>query len=267
MSRLVEIITSKDPKIRDLSLDKECKDMPIKYLLSECEVLEKMRKENENLYEKVRGLFFLYAIHRFHIPLKSDLDEKSIIPYVAYEHILNRRFEEAIDILQTKQREHGANRGLSSALAEAYKKLAFQTLADQVRRSVRSTLGNQWMFRTGHPHDHPLVIKKELLIADRETGLYPVLHEVTPVRMDISHSGWSDIFFLGMDYPEGANVLNISIDLSVRDENENAPKPPIETFFRIIEEPVLRLTSVDLGVTTDISKLADVFDFAKDYLG
>ncbi|MCK5704301.1 MAG: UTP--glucose-1-phosphate uridylyltransferase, partial [Cyclobacteriaceae bacterium] len=267
MSRLVEIITSKDPKIRDLSLDKECKDKSIKYLLSECEVLEKMRKENENLYEKVRGLFYLYAIHRFHIPLKSNLDEKSIIPYVAYEHILNRRFEEAIDILQKKQREHGANRGLSSALAEAYKKLAFQTLADQVRRSVRSTLGNQWMFRTGHPHDHPLVIKKELLIADRETGLYPVLHEVTPVRMDISHSGWSDIFFLGMDYPEGANVLNISIDLSVRDENDNAPKPPIETFFRIIEEPVLRLTSVDLGVTTDISKLADVFDFAKDYLG
>ena len=70
-----------------------------------------------------------------------------------------------------------------------------------------------------------------------------------------------------MDYPEGANVLNISVDLSVRDENNNAPKPPIETFFKIIEEPVLRLTSVDLGVTTDVSKLADVFDFAKDYLG
>ena len=34
--------------------------------------------------------------------------------------------------------------------------------------------------------------------------------------MDLSHSGWSDIFFLGMDFPEGARVLNISIDLSVR---------------------------------------------------
>lgn len=123
------------------------------------------------------------------------------------------------------------------------------------------------MFRTGHPNDHPLVIKKELLVVDKETGLYPVLHEVTPVRMDISHSGWSDIFFLGMDYPEGANVLNISVDLSVHDSTNKAPKPPIETFFRIIEEPVLRLTSVDLGVTADVSKLADVFDFAKDYLG
>lgn len=267
MSSLVEIITSKNPTIRDISLDKECSDKPLKFLLSECEALEKMRKENENLYEKVRGLFFLYAIHRFHIPIKNDIDEKSVMPYSAYEHLLNRRFEEAIDILRSKQKEHGANRGISSALAEAYKKLAFQTLADQVRRSVRSTLGNQWMFRAGHPNDHPLRIEKELLIADKKTGLYPVLHEVTPVRMDISHSGWSDIFFLGMDFPDGANVLNISIDLSVRDKTNNAPKPPIETFFRIIEEPVLRLTSVDLGVTTDISKLADVFDFAKDYLG
>ena len=267
MRRLVQIITAKDPAVRDLSLDGECKDKPLKFLLSEAEALEKMRLENENLYEKVRGLFFLYALHRFHIPFSKDIDEKSVIPYVAYEHILNRRFEEAIEILLSKQKEYGANKGLSSALAEAYKKLAFQTLADQVRKSVRSTLGNQWMFRTGHPNDHPLVIKKELLVVDKETGLYPILHEVTPVRMDISHSGWSDIFFLGMDYPEGANVLNISVDLSVRDENDNAPKPPIEAFFRIIEEPILRLTSVDLGVTADIYKLADVFDFAKDYLG
>lgn len=267
MSSLVEIITSKDSKIRDLSLDSACNGKPLEFLLSECAALEVMRKEEENLYEKVRALFFLYAIHRFHIPIKEEVDEKSIIPYAAYEHILNRRFEEAIEILLQEQYKHGANKGLSSALAEAYKKLAFQTLADQVRKSVKSTLGNQWMFRAGHPIDHPLVINKELLIVDRETGLYPVLHELTPVRMDISHSGWSDIFFLGMDYPEGANVLNISVDLSVRDENNNAPKPPIEAFFKIIEEPVLRLTSVDLGVTSDVSKLADVFDFAKDYLG
>jgi len=267
MSRLVEIITSRDPKIRDLSLDNECREMSLNTLISECVDLENLRKESDNLYERVRALFFLHAIHRYHIPMIDGLDEGSVIPYLAYEHILNRRFEESIDLLLQKQDEHGANRGLSSALAEAYKKLAFQTLADQVRRSVRSTLGNQWMFRTGHPSDHPLIIKKDLLQVDRVTGLYPVLHEVTPVRMDISHSGWSDIFFLGMDFPQGANVLNISVDLSVRGPDNNEPRPPIETFLRIIEEPVLRLTSVDLGTTADINKLSDVFDFAKDYLG
>ncbi|HEY2952453.1 MAG TPA: UTP--glucose-1-phosphate uridylyltransferase, partial [Verrucomicrobiae bacterium] len=38
-------------------------------------------------------------------------------------------------------------------------------------------------------------------------------------------------------------------------------------YLRVIEEPVLRLTSVDLGATADLTHLADVFDFAKDYLG
>lgn len=267
MSKLIEIISSKDPKIRDLSLDSVCADQPVSFLLAECSALEEMRKNNENLYEKVRALFFLYAIHRFHIPLGDDISEHSIIPYTAYEHILNRRFDESIEILLLTQEKHGANKGISSALCEAYKKLAFQSLADQVRKSVRSTLGNQWMFRTGHPSDHPLSLNRELIKVDRSTGLYPILHEVTPVRMDISHSGWSDIFFLGMDYPDGANVLNISVDLSVKGKENGKPNPPIETFFRIIEEPILRLTSVDLGVTADITKLSDVFDFAKDYLG
>ena len=35
----------------------------------------------------------------------------------------------------------------------------------------------------------------------------------------------------------------------------------------MIDEPLLRLTSVDLGATADITNLAEVFDFAKDYLG
>ena len=44
---------------------------------------------------------------------------------------------------------------------------------------------------------------------DPERGVYPILHECTPVRMDLTHSAWSDIFFLGMDFPEGARVLNV----------------------------------------------------------
>ena len=44
-------------------------------------------------------------------------------------------------------------------------------------------------------------------------------------------------------------------------------RPPVEAYLRVIEEPVLRLTSVDLGASSDITHLAEVFDFAKDYLG
>lgn len=124
------------------------------------------------------------------------------------------------------------------------------------------------MFRIGHPSDQPLKIHPSLLIKDEQTGLYPCLHEETPVRMDLSHSGWSDIFFLGMDYPEGANVLNISVDLSIHNnETKAVPEPPIETWFRIIDEPVLKLTSVDLSASSSINNLSEIFDFAKDYLG
>jgi hypothetical protein len=264
---LVEIIVSKREEIKDSSLEVVCENMTLKSLISEADQLEHFRLQSDNLYHKVRALFFLYAIHRFYIPEREGVDERSVIPYEAHEHILNRRFEEAVKLLLQKQLSYGPNRGISSALAEAYKKLAFQTLADQVRKSVRQTLGNQWMFRVGHPNDHPLKIDKKLIALDPRTGLFPVLHEVTPVRMDISHSGWSDIFFLGMDYPEGANVINISVDLSVRGQGSDAPKPPIETFLRVIDDPILRLTSVDLGVSADIHQLSDVFDFAKDYTG
>src|SRR5262249_19328688 len=45
------------------------------------------------------------------------------------------------------------------------------------------------------------------------------------------------------------------------------PRPPVEAYLRVIEEPLLRLVSVDLGASADITNLAEVFDFAKDYLG
>src|SRR5262249_52638948 len=75
------------------------------------------------------------------------------------------------------------------------------------------------------------------------------------------------IFFLGMDFPEGARVINVSIDLAVRDGSGNSPQPPVEAYFRVIDRPVLRLVSVDLGASAEITTLAEVFDFARDYLG
>ena len=268
MGKLIEIIISGKADIRDQSLDKFCRPASTEDLLKECEELESFRKTSENLYHRVRALFFLYAIHRFYLSLRPGISHEGLIPFEAYDHMLKRRFEQAIDIFIRIQLEHGPNEGISSGLAEAYHKLAFQTLADQVRYSVRHTLGNQWMFRCGHPHDHPLSIRRELLECDPDTGLFPLLHESTPVRMDITHSGWSDIFFLGMDFPEGAQVLNISVNLEIRDKGRTkAPEPPINAYFRVIDEPILKLTSIDLGASSSITRLEEVFDFAMDYLG
>ena len=84
--------------------------------------------------------------------------------------------------------------------------------------------------------------------------------------MDLSHSAWSDIFFLGMDFPEGARVLNVSVNLGVRGQDAE-PKPPIEVYLRVIDEPVLRLVGTDLQCSAAVRTVAEVFDFAKDYLG
>ena len=270
---LIRIITATEPALRNQSLEGACANLSLEELLRECASLDDFRRHSENLYERVRALFFLYAIHRFHLPAKlqgaarlTDRAARSLIPFKGYEHLLQRRFEEAIDHFLAVQQAEGPSDAISSALAAAYHRVAFQTLADQVRRSVRSVRGNQWMFRMGHPADHPLRLRPVLLRPNPGDGTYPILRECTPVRMDLTHCGWSDIFFLGMDFPEGAKVLNVSIDLGVHGRDA-APRPPVEAYLRVIEEPLLRLTSVDLGATADITNLAEVFDFAKDYLG
>jgi hypothetical protein len=263
--KLVSLITSPDPALRNQSLDAFCQAASLPELLEQCGELESFRRTSENLYERVRALMFLYAIHRFHLPRKPGIGVRNLISFTGYTHLLERRFEEAIATFLKAQAQEGPSDPISSALAVSYYRLGIQTLANQVRSSVRSVRGNQWMFRMGHPADHPLRIRPELLVRGQD-GTYPLLRERTPVRMDLTHCGWSDIFFLGMDYPQGAKVLNVSIDLGVRGRDP-AVRPPVETYLRVIDEPLLRLTSVDLGATADLTSLAEVFDFAKDYLG
>ena len=209
-SRLVAIITASDPAIRDRPLEAVCGPAPAAELLAEAAALEAFRHESTSLYHRVRALFFLAGIHRFHLPARLPTAGRAaaLIPHAGYEHLLDRRFEEAIGAFLERQRTRGPSDAVSSALAVAYRELGLQTLANQVRRSVRSLRGNQWMFRVGHPADHALRIRPELL-ARGENGMFPLLREATPVRMDLSHSCWSDVFFLGMDYPEGARVLNV----------------------------------------------------------
>ncbi len=266
MNRLIDIIRSEDPAVRNLPLDAQCDPMTDAELRSACAALDDFWRASENLYERVRGLFFLSAIHRFHWPRRLAKTNSGVLPYKACEHLLQRRFLEAIDAFLSHQQEHGLSDAIASGLALGYREMAFQTLANQVRRSVRSVSGNQWMFRLGHPSDHPLRLRRELVPAEFSSQPVPVLRETTAVRMDFSHSGWSDIFFLGMDYPEGARVLNASIDLAVRGRDA-APRPPIETYLRVIDRPLLKLVSIDLGCQAEITALPEVFDFARDYLG
>lgn len=263
---LIETILSENPDLRDRSLEQLCRGLSDRQLLEQCEELETFCREESNLYARVRGLFFLYAIHRFILPERFPNTASGRIPYPAFEHLLQRRFREAIECLLAASADPSprANDCLASGLAQAYYRLGLQNLANQVRQSVRSIRGNQWMFRVGHPEDYPLRIDRRLTAA--VGGALPLLRESCAVRMDLTHSGWSDIFFLGMDFPECARVLNVSINLSLYGESRE-PRPPVEAYFRVIEEPVIRLVSIDLESRAEIRELEEIFDFARDYLG
>jgi len=262
---LVETIVSDDPEIRNRPFRRLCQAMSTGELLEACEELEGFRRSAGNLYERVRATLFLYAAHRFFLMEGPHVRPVGAIPFDGYSDLLLRRFEEAIDRFRRVLANDGPNGAIFSALADCYHHLSFQTLTDQVRRSVRASQGNRWMFRVGHADDHPIRVRPELLDRPKGSLLYPILAEKTPVRLDLSHSGWSDIFFLGMDYPEGARVLNISVDLGLYGRDAVAC-PPVETYVRVIPEPLLRLTSVDLEATKDITDLNDLFNFANDYL-
>jgi hypothetical protein len=266
MHPLIEAIMAPSQEAKMGVLERFCQTSSFSDLLGAARALHDFSHDPKtNVYHRVRALLQTSAIYRLYLPQRAELALTGTIPYQGHELVLSCRFNEAIDAFLAAASAGEMNDPLASALAVAYHGLGFQILASQVQRSVRSTRGNRWMFRTGHALDFPLRMRPELLARD-ESGRFPLLVEQTPVRLDLTHTGWSDIFFLAMDFPEGARVLNISVDLSVCGRNEE-PVPPITCFLRVIDEPVLRLTSIDLGVTADIADIGEAFDYARDYLG
>ncbi|MEO6808854.1 MAG: UTP--glucose-1-phosphate uridylyltransferase, partial [Isosphaeraceae bacterium] len=263
---LIETITSTVPEVRDRSVRDLIAGATVNDVLEACADLERFRRGAENLYERVRASMFLHAIYRYALQEAKELPSTGLVPFEGVEALMERRFEQGIAVLRAELDRSGPNGAICSALAQAYEQITYQTLADQVRRSVRSSRGSRWMFRVGQANEHPVRLHPRRLGIGQDQGAFPILAEFTPVRLDLSHSAWSDIFFLGMDYPEGARVLNISVDLGVYGRDE-APSPPIETYCRVIAEPILRLTSIDLEATKDVATLGELFNFGNDYLG
>ena len=90
---LTDIIVADDPAVRNRSLDSICDGLDLEGLLREYRELEAFRRKSENLYERVRAIFFLHAIHRFHLPKRIPEGTRGgSIPFRGYEHLLNRRF-------------------------------------------------------------------------------------------------------------------------------------------------------------------------------
>jgi UDP-N-acetylglucosamine pyrophosphorylase/galactokinase/mevalonate kinase-like predicted kinase len=261
-NQLIETIISDDDSLRNRSVTSLLDGKNLNELISDAAELEAFRRRSGNLYHKVRAALFLFYIYRFRLQQHPDVSRHGIIPLDGVRAACNRDFEKAIDIYLSDNSSNGA---LYSAVADAYYKLSFKYLLDQVKLSMSQCNENNQIYCINGLDDYPFRIQDVYLRRDSVSGSYPVGMDASPVRLDPSHSGWSDIFFLGMDFPEGARVVNLSVDLAVHGSG-NPIKPPCECYSRFIEEPVIRLVSIDLGCSKDIDSIAELFNFGNDYL-
>jgi galactokinase/mevalonate kinase-like predicted kinase len=71
-----------------------------------------------------------------------------------------------------------------------------------------------------------------------------------PARLDLG-GGWTDTPPYSLEW--GGCVTNAAVDLN--------GQPPIQAYVRVIEEPVIRIGSIDLGVRIEVRKFEDLLDY------
>jgi len=265
VERVLEVIQNEADPVRHTSQEELFEGRSLTELLDIAEALERLRIRSHNLYHRVRACMLLYIVYQFYIIGREDVQKVGHMPFNGVKLALDRQYADAIDVIRTEMEDQGLNEALVSALAEAYHGLTFKYLVDQVRVSISTFQGNRQLFTTESLRDYHYRVPPVLMKKDQTTAIYPAVEDKSPVRADPCHSGWSDIFFLGMDYPEGARVVNVSVDLAVRGRDDGV-RPPIECHCRRIDRPCIRLVSVDLKTHKDVDSLEELFNFGNDYL-
>jgi fucokinase len=71
-----------------------------------------------------------------------------------------------------------------------------------------------------------------------------------PARLDLG-GGWTDTPPYSLEW--GGCVTNAAVDLN--------GQPPIQAYIRVIDEPVIRIGSIDLGVRIEVRKFEDLMDY------
>jgi fucokinase len=73
-----------------------------------------------------------------------------------------------------------------------------------------------------------------------------------PARLELG-GGWTDTPPYTLEY--GGEVINAAVNLN--------GQPPIHCYCRVIEEPVIRLSSIDGGIHLEIRELAELLDYRR----
>ena len=74
-----------------------------------------------------------------------------------------------------------------------------------------------------------------------------------PARLDVG-GGWTDTPPYSLEF--GGRVINAAVTLN--------GQPPIQAYVRAIEEPVVRMGSIDLGARVEITELAELLDYTHE---
>ena len=147
-NELIETILSKNATLRNRSINLLLQDKDLDDLLNITKELEAFRSACDNLYHKVRATLFLFSIHRFHLQENLQIAPHGEIPFDGVKAAYDRDFERAIEIyLAAIQKRGGPDSSICSALADAYYKLSFTYLLNQVKRSISHTRENVRLFK------------------------------------------------------------------------------------------------------------------------
>jgi galactokinase/mevalonate kinase-like predicted kinase len=73
-----------------------------------------------------------------------------------------------------------------------------------------------------------------------------------PARFDTG-GGWTDTPPYSLEH--GGTVVNIAVNLN--------GQPPIQTYARVVDEPVVRISSIDQGARIEITELDELLDYRK----
>jgi len=73
-----------------------------------------------------------------------------------------------------------------------------------------------------------------------------------PARLDIG-GGWTDTPPYSLEW--GGCVVNAAVDLN--------GQPPIQAYVRVIDQPVIRIGSIDLGVRIEVRRFEELLDYRK----
>ncbi len=247
MSELVRIITSTDPAMRNRSLDAFCRAASLADLLAECAALERFRRASDNLYERVRALFFLYAIHRFHLPLKPGARSTGFIPF---------------DGLRQSAAAAVSRRPSTSSWRRRRRRGRAPRSPARWPRPTTGWASRRWPTRCGAACARCAATSGCSASATRPTTRCGAAGTAAaqrrralpdPARDDAGAHGplaqrLERHLLPGHGLSRRARACSTSPSTwRVRGPASGAPQPPVEAYLRVIDEPVLRLASVDLG--------------------